>query len=320
MGRLKQEVWEVLCCPACKHRLECGAEEELICPAPECRAVFPIVNGVPILINEQESVFRIRDFVDEQQTTFTRKGRLKELVGRLLPDTGLNLKARENFKEMERLLLQDTDRPRVLIVGGGVLGKDMDAIIANDQIEFVESDVAFMPRTQLVCDGHDLPFPDGYFHGVVVQQVLEHVADPPRCVEEIYRVLQDNGLVYAETPFLQRVHMGRYDFTRFTSLGHRRLFRRFQEIRRGAHGGSGMALAGAYFGFLTSFARSRPMRNILVAFGRTTAFWLKYCDYFTIDTPAGLDSASETFFLGRKSGKVLSDRELIDQYRGASSL
>ena len=35
--------------------------------------------------------------------------------------------------------------------------------------------------------------------------------------------------------------MGRYDFTRFTDLGHRRLLRKFEEVERGPIVGPGMA-------------------------------------------------------------------------------
>ncbi len=84
---------------------------------------------------------------------------------------------------------------------------------------------------------------DESFDGVICQAVLEHVLDPYRCVEEIHRVLRPNGLVYAETPFMQQVHGGTHDFTRFTHLGHRRLFRKFAEVDSGVVCGPGMALA-----------------------------------------------------------------------------
>ena len=67
-------------------------------------------------------------------------------------------------------------------------------------------------------------------------------------------MLKGRGVVYAETPFMQQVHMGPYDFTRFTHSGHRRLFRRFEEVESGAVCGPGMALAWAYQYFLLSFA------------------------------------------------------------------
>lgn len=51
--------------------------------------------------------------------------------------------------------------------------------------------------------------------------------NPYRCINEVYRVLNENGIVYASTPFMLQVHMGKFDFTRFTHSGHRRLFRNF---------------------------------------------------------------------------------------------
>src|SRR5512142_97930 len=97
----------------------------------------------------------------------------------------------------------------------------------------METDVALGPRTQIVCDAHELPFDDHTFDGAVVQAVLPYVPDPIKCVQEIERVLKPAGLAYAETAFMQQVVHGRYDFTRFTHLGLRRLFRRFQEVQSG---------------------------------------------------------------------------------------
>lgn len=320
MNHIKSQWFEMLCCPACKQALDCANQERFICRNSSCRKEFPIVDGRPVLINEDASVFRIEDFLEHKQTTFRRGGKLKMLISRSLPRTGVNLKARKNYKRLEDLLLNDAERPKVLIVGGGELGQGLDAIIANDNIEFVQSDVAFEPRTELICDCHDLPFPDEFFNAVVIQAVLEHVVDPFRCVDEIYRTLIAGGIIYVETPFLQGVHMGRYDFTRFTDLGLRRLCRKFKEIDRGAVCGTGMALAGVYQAFLKSLTRSHSVRKVLAVFGRITSFWLKYFDYYSIDMPASLDAASGLFFMGRKSDTILSDGDLLKSYKGASSL
>ena len=87
------------------------------------------------------------------------------------------------------------------------------------------------PYPILLGNAETLPFPDASFDLVIAVAVLEHVADPFRCVAEMRRVLAPSGHVYAVTPFLQPVHMGAYDFTRFTPIGHRRLFR-WHAIRR----------------------------------------------------------------------------------------
>lgn len=193
----------------------------------------------------------------------------------------------------------------------------MGPLAQNGSLELVDTDVSFGPRTMLICDAHDIPFQDESFDGVIAQAVLEHVVDPYRCVEEMHRVLKKDGLVYAETPFMQQVHLGRYDFTRFTHLGHRRLFRRFEEIDSGAVCGPGMALAWSYQYFLLSFAKLKILRALIRAFASLTSFYLKYFDYFLIDTAGGLDAASGYYFMGRKSDHSLSDRELLTLYKGA---
>ena len=197
------------------------------------------------------------------------------------------------------------------------MGQGMESLTANPAIELVETDVLNGPRTMMICDAHQIPFADGVFDGVIAQAVLEHVVDPWRCAEEIHRVLRPGGLVYSEIPFIQQVHGGRYDFTRFTHLGHRRLFRKFDEIESGAMCGPGMALAWSYQYFLLSFGARGFTRTLLRFAAGVTSFFLKYCDGWLIGKPAALDAASGTFFIGRKGERVLSDRELLKLYRGA---
>ena len=140
--------------------------------------------------------------------------------------------------------------------------------------------------------------------------------DPSRSVEEIHRVLKDAGLVYAETPFMQQVHGGRYDFMRFTHLGHQRLFRRFTEIKSGVVCGPGMALAWAWNYFALSTVTSRTGRAFAHFVTRLTASWLTSFDAALVRKPGAYDAAAGYYLLGRRSDEVLSDRKLITLYRG----
>lgn len=49
-------------------------------------------------------------------------------------------------------------------------------------------------------DRDDLPYSNGYFDGVYISQVLEHLRTPVRVAREIGRVLAPGGVVYVETP------------------------------------------------------------------------------------------------------------------------
>lgn len=314
--KLSLAMQERLRCPICRSPLTAGTDE-LCCANGECGGVFPVVQGIPILINEQHSVFRIEDFTNLRPTFFKREGRLLQAIRRAVPKISASIKSERNFQQMAKLLLERTDAPKVLIIGGSILGHGAQHLL-DPRIELVESDVSHGPRAAMICDAHDIPFEDQTFDAVIAQAVLEHVVDPHRCVDEIHRVLKPDGYVYAETPFIQQVHGGRYDFTRFTHLGHRRLFRQFEEIDGGATCGPGMALAWTFQYFLLSFTRWKPARAAIRLFARFTTFYLKYFDYYLIDKAGTLDAASGYYFIGQKTGKVLSDRELLKLYQGAS--
>jgi SAM-dependent methyltransferase len=275
-----------------------------------------VVDGIPILINESNSFFAISDFTQHRSTFISPRSKLEHFMKRILPSIDQNLKAEENFSKFVDFLLKQDSKPKVLVLGGCIIGRGLKNILSNPSIQFTETDVLFGPRTALICDAHDIPFDDGVFDGVIIQAVLEHVVDPYRCIEEIHRVLKENGIVYAETAFMQQLHGTKYDFTRFTHLGHRRLFKKFEEICSGAEGGPGMALAWAYKAFLLSFTRSRSVRAIINVFVRLTAWWLKYIDYYLIDKPASFDAALEYYFMGRKSSKIISDKKIVEDYKG----
>jgi SAM-dependent methyltransferase len=290
----------------------------LLCADEHCGMQFPVVERTPVLINDHNSLFTRNDFVSRKNTTFNlARGGLVRRVDRWLPRLGRNLAARQNYRAFAELLMKQSSNPVVLIVGGSILGDGVESLASEPNIQLIETDVSFGPRTQLVCDAHDLPFADNSFDGVVTQAVLQYVADPSRCVQEIERVLKPRGLVYAESAFMQQVVHGRYDFTRFTHLGLRRLFRNFDEVASGPTAGPGTALAWACQFFLLSFATTRWARRAMYALARLTLFWLKYFDAALMNKPEAYDTASGFFFMGRKSGRILSDRELVALYRGA---
>jgi hypothetical protein len=123
--------------------------------------------------------------------------------------------------------------------------------------------------------------------------------------------------VYAETAFLQHVHGGRYDFIRYSELGHRRLFRHFESIDTGAVSGPATVMAWSYEQLLLTIVEGKRMRPLVKAFARLSAFFLKYLDLLLLGRPAALDGASAVYFLGTRSDAILSDRELLTLYRGA---
>jgi len=311
---------QLLRCPICQGNLELiNYDQQFKCSQTGCGAFFPIIDNIPCLLNENSSIFPLDDFIQHKKTTFKlSENKIKKLIDKLIPSISISIKTKANYKKFAEKLLAKSSNPRVLVVGGSIVGQGMEVMFSYPTVELIESDVSFGPRTALICDAHDLPFKNESFDGVIVQAVLEHVVDPNLCVEEIHRVLKKAGLVYAETPFMQQVHSGKYDFTRFTHLGHRRLFRKFEQIESGAVCGPGMALAWSYQYFLCSFTQTKSIRRLIIVFARLTSFFFKYFDYYLINKAGTLDAASGYFFMGQKSDLILSDKELIKLYEGAN--
>jgi SAM-dependent methyltransferase len=277
----------------------------------KCDQRYPIVDEVPVLLHPEKSSISAADVVPRANAVEASR-RVEQIAG-LLPALSRSYGSNRNY---ERLAEELGGNRRVLVVGGRILGIGMEPLLER-QAELLETDIALGPRTMLVCDAQWLPFADGTFDAVVIQGVLAQVPDAEQAVAEIHRVLADGGLVYAEDAFLQPVRGGAFDFHRWTHQGHRRLFRAFDEVDSGLAGGPATALAFAWTFFLLSFVRSRKARHVLHAAGRLSASWLKYLDGYLLRRPAAVDSASALFFLGRRSDRVLSDREIASRYRGA---
>jgi uncharacterized protein YbaR (Trm112 family) len=305
----------VLCCPTCNGRLEVGAHW-LSCASTDCAVRYPIVRGIPVLLDESRSFFRAEDFTRQGGTSLPRPGQLKRLGLRWLPSIEGNYTGRDCLTRFRRLVLEQSKRPLVLNIGGKHASSFSALLTSDPNVQCIELDVSFRQRTNLIADPLALPFKDGSLDAVLLDAVLEHSVDPFAVIKEVWRVLKPDGLVYADTPFMIQVHAGAFDFMRFSHLGHRRLFRQFDEVESGVSCGPGSALAFSIQYFLLSFARSNPGRLAIKGLCRLTLFWLKYFDRYLVDKPGALDGALGLYFVGRKSSNTLDDRALLAQYRG----
>lgn len=301
----------VFVCPVDKHPLT-PSGDKLLCSF--CKLQYPIIQGVPILINEPESVFRISDYETKEayQGASGYGGALDKTSGvkkayrrfaRFLSEAPI---PGGSFDFMSHILSERPDA-KILVVGSG------ERQYAG---EVTYTDVAFAKNIACICDSHDLPFADQTFDAVVAEAVLEHVCDPQRCVSEYVRVLKPNGFAFATTPFLQPVHMGAYDFTRFTHLGHRRLFRQFDEIASGISGGpvySGIHLFREQLLCLTDNHKLKPLLRLL---GLLVTFPVRYLDPFFSRNRQSYNSGCAFYFFGRRRQSPIPDRDILAFFRG----
>jgi len=276
---------------------------------------YKIIDGFPIFVDFESSVLNVQDFesLHVPEVVERRKyGGLMSLAKKLVSPPKSATAA--NISELMSLLTNKSKEknPRVLIIGAGSIGQGMQPLYDSSQIEIVAFDVYASKHIQFIADAHSIPFENDAFDAVIIQAVLEHVLEPSKVVSEIYRVLKKKGMVYSETPFLQHVHEGAYDFTRFTESGHRYLFKHFSLIKSGASAGGGTQLIWAIDNFSRGLFRSRIAGKVI----KLLFFWLIYLDEL-IPEKYNVDAASGCYFLGRKSDKEITPKEAIAHYQGA---
>lgn len=279
---------------------------------------YRLIDDVPLLLVPGRTLFEPTGRAACHGSREIR-GRLRSSLRRRLTSSAASRCNHARLADLLRPRSRTDETPRrVLIVGGGILGFGMEELLDRPWLELVETDVYLGPRTSLVCDAHDLPFADGGFDAIVIQAVLEHVLDPARVVAEAHRILTHGGLIYSEVPFMQQVHEGAYDFTRWTLTGHRWLLRDFEEIDAGAVGGPGEALAWSLRYYALALAGgSNLARPLARGLARALTLPLKWSDRLLGGRPAALDAAAGTYFLGRRSSTPRTDAAVVAAHRGA---
>jgi SAM-dependent methyltransferase len=305
-----------LACPRCQDALVCD-ENLLSCRNANCLFAqprrFPIVGSHPVLVDFENSILSEDEVLATGAASLvTRRnaGRLKSFLLRsVFPISAVTVK---NIDRFIALAKEVNPNPTVLVVGGGMIGSGNDALYADPAVRLVAFDIYASPLTQFVADGHSIPLSNQCVDAVLVQAVLEHVLDPWRVVAEIHRVLRPGGVVYAETPFLQQVHEGAYDFTRFTESGHRYLFRSFALVDSGVVQGPGTQLRWTIGHIGRSIFRSKSAAKIFI----TLFFWVSYLDYICAPREA-IDGACGVFFLGKRADAEVTPRQMVAHYKGA---
>lgn len=130
-------------------------------------------------------------------------------------------KENKNLNEIAGLL-----SGRILDIGCG------EKLIKNkitDNCEYVGLDYYktatewYESTPEVFGDAHTLSFPDKSFDCVLLLDVMEHLPDPGKCLDEVNRVLSDTGIFIIFVPFLYPIHDSPLDFRRWTIYGLRQL-------------------------------------------------------------------------------------------------
>lgn len=297
-------------CPICK-RGSVNIEIDIAhCINIKCKSQFSVLDGKPVLIDFNKSVISKESFIQNSGKSEVPRSDNKFMtkIKRILFGDGSV--TRKNLEYLEDYF-HHRNNLKILIIGGGTIGSGMNNFYKAFKKNILAFDIYVNYNIHFIADAHNIPVKDKSFDFIIIQAVLEHVLNPYKVVDECRRLLKDDGLIYAETPFMQQVHEGAYDFIRFTDSGHRYLFKNFSNLKSGPVAGVGTSLLWSISYFFGGLFRSILVKNI----ARVFFFWLRYFDILIPDNH-NIDGASGFYFIGKKSEIVLSNKEIITYYNG----
>ena len=307
----KQNVDDLYICPKCQSEI-ISLNNLLFCSNQNCyynKINFNYIYNKPVLINFDNSIVSSENLFKIVGTSSIKRkngylAKLRNLI------QGTNEITRTNV-EFIIDLLNKIDSPKILIIGGGEIGSGIENLYIKYSKNITSFDIYNSENVDFIADAHSIPLKSKLFDLVVIQAVLEHVIEPHKVVNEIERVLKFGGIIYSETPFIQQVHEGPYDFTRYTESGHRYLFKNFELLKSGFVSGCGSALIWSLSAFFTGLFRSKIAGKII----RILFFWVRYFDNI-ISFSNNIDGACGVFFLGKNNNNIMSNIEMIHFYNG----
>ncbi len=120
-------------------------------------------------------------------------------------------------------------------------------------------DHSMQEGVNIIGDAHHLPFSSSSFSVILTTEMLEHVHDPQKVIDEIQRVLRPGGKVILTTRFVFPIHEAPMDFYRFTKYGLAYLFRKWVkvEIRPESHPFEGIGVLFQRMAYQSDFRGSK---------------------------------------------------------------
>lgn len=291
------------CCPIDRGALR-TRDDSAVCE--RCATAFPLVDGRAVLIDEKRSLFRIADIARHTDVRqFPETKGWKANLRRMLPASGTSRPDSNLFEHAKRYL---PPAPRILVVGCGFTRARFQATFPDASL--ILTDVTLRGDADIVCDGQCLPFENESVDMIVLDQVLEHVADERAVLAEARRCLRKRGIVYSGVPFYFPNHGFPFDFRRFTPLGHRCLYPDFELLFFKSTGGPLGAMSLAAIGAGSAFSDNVNVRRAV-----SLAVRLMLRPVGTHDPARTFDQTSVALgsvFIGRKNDKSLTFQEMLD--------
>ena len=278
----------------------------------QCESKFPIINNIPIIIDESQSIFKLDDIVKNvpttQSSTFRDKSLKNTIRKDILPSLSKDFTLNKRYLELAR----EFKGKKILIIGCGDKIELYNEIFKDSFV--INSDVHVQFSPDIVFDSHQIPFSDETFDLVIAAQVLEHTFKPWVVAKELERVVNLKGKLLIEVPFNFPYHSPPYDFFRFTFTGLRSLFPNSRLVKYEVPEGNASTVATFNSDFLINLFSNRYLRMMVLFISRFLFGWLKYIDLLrkkestrSISIPKGFSMIFEKDSIERSNIELLKE-------------
>jgi len=271
-NQLLRRVADVLACPRCRMHLLAKLPSEELLKCPQCGSEGHYREGKFFFAGIDETTIA-HDWLNRWKELAKRRlGRFYPLVIRILSPVHASSFVRDFISRF------DTAEQLLVDLGSGTTDYG-EHVVCSDAVGY--------PNVHVVCDLATLPFRDESIDGCISVAVLEHVPDPRKHVQEMWRVLRPGGRVLCYVPFMQGYHASPDDYQRYTKSGLLHLFRDFEiiNVAVGAGPTSGMLwLLQEWLAIVFSFGSGRLYRALLPLTWLLSP--LKYLDLLLARHPA----------------------------------
>ncbi len=139
-------------------------------------------------------------------------------------------------------------------------------------------DIQDKPEVDIIADLHNLPADIGTFDVVICNGVLQYCEQPAVVIEQLYSVLNPEGVIFLDAPWIQPYCEDTDDLYRFSQKSLLRLMQRFEVVDTGPSITAGSATAMVASSLFCDLSQNKYLRYALKSATEVICYplrWLK---------------------------------------------
>lgn len=141
-------------------------------------------------------------------------------------------------RECENLVLN----PNAVMLDVGAGKSPYHGFFTEKVKRIISLDRTLMDKATILGNAEKIPLKDHSIDFVLCTQALEHIENPWETVREIYRVLNDGGIVFLSTHGIWEIHAAPRDYWRFNPDAFESMFRNYKNVKIIPNGGDFLCL------------------------------------------------------------------------------